>query len=257
MQLNYQYFESANSNLTPLVIVPGLFGSIANWRRVAKMLAAGRPVYVVDQRNHGRSPHSDSHSYADMVEDLSLFLQDREIESCHIAGHSMGGKVAMLLALEKLNHLASLCVLDIAPVTYSHSHAPFLEALLEVDLSNLESRAQADRALRHAIPDTPTRLFLLQSLGGSPGQYYWRINLAVLHQYMEQLVAFPDMHETSKTPALFLRGENSIYVTPEHHVKIKTLFSNSHIETVADAGHWLHAEQPKAVVAAIEKFLVL
>ena len=259
MQLHFQLFDEFEHDgaqeETPLIIIPGLFGSVANWRSIAKGLSASRPVYVIDQRNHGRSPHADTQSYADMVSDLREFIGEHELGSVHLAGHSMGGKVAMLFALEYPDSLSSLCVLDIAPVTYTHSHAPFLEALLAIDLSQLNSRAEADRALQQAIPDTGTRLFLLQSLAGSPEGYSWRINLSVLHEYMDEIVAFPEVERSTQVTALVVAGANSTYLRPEHHPQITTLFPKSHFKTVADAGHWLHAEQPKRVLEIIEEFL--
>jgi pimeloyl-ACP methyl ester carboxylesterase len=260
MQLHYQLFEeyeSANAaTQIPLIIIPGLFGSVANWRSIAKSLSSSRPVYVIDQRNHGRSPHDERNGYSDMVADLDQFMAQHQLEAAHISGHSMGGKVAMLFALEHEEKVTSLCVLDIAPVTYSHSHAPFLEALLEIDISKLKSRAEADRALQQAIPDTGTRLFLLQSLSGSAGNYQWRINLPVLHAYMDEIVGFPQIDRTSPVKTLVIVGADSSYFRPEYEQKVRQLFSASRIETVPNAGHWLHAEQPDKVVEIMEKFLL-
>lgn len=259
MKLNYQIFpeltDLSSTELAPWVILPGLFGSISNWRSVAKSLSGNRPVIVVDQRNHGRSPHADTHTYADMISDLHILLTDLGLKQVHLAGHSMGGKVAMLFALEQPTLLASLTVLDIAPVDYQHSHAPFLDSLLSVDLSNLKSRSDADRALKTAIPDTATRLFLLQSLSGSPGNYVWRINLKVLHKYMPEIVAFPDVAGESQVRTLVLAGQLSSYLRKEHHAKLENMFPNSEIITIPEAGHWLHAEQPALVIEKMEEFL--
>ncbi len=258
MKLNYQIFPEGaevNNHLTPLLIVPGLFGSISNWRSIAKQLSNSRTVIVVDQRNHGRSPHAESQSYADMVSDLVELCRDLQLASVDVAGHSMGGKVAMLLAVHHPDLLRSLVILDIAPVTYSHSHAPFLKALLDIDLSTLESRGGADRALRDAIPDTSTRLFLLQSLTGSPGNYKWRLNLKVLHDYMDEIIGFPDIDIHSEVDTLIIAGADSTYLLSEHHARLSELFPRSKFASVANAGHWLHAEQPEAVIKLMENFL--
>lgn len=259
MQLNFQVFpdglEVGEIKQTPLLIVPGLFGSISNWRTVARALSVNRPVIVIDQRNHGRSPHAPTHSYADMVADLHGFCVAHGLSKIDLAGHSMGGKVAMLFALEHDDLLESLIVLDVAPIRYSHSHAPFLQALLEVDLSAIESRSVADRQLKDVIPDTATRMFLLQSLAGSPGNYHWRLNLSVLSEYMEEIVGFPKVEGDSSVETLIMAGELSTYLLPEHRAGLAKLFPNSQFVSVSGAGHWLHAEQPKQVAKLIEEFL--
>ena len=155
----------------PMIIIPGLFGSTANWRSFARKLSVTQPVLVVDQRNHGRSPHAGTNTYDDMVADLIELCDHLSIEKAIFCGHSMGGKTAMQLALNHQERVEKLIVLDIAPVKYQHSHAPFLEGLMDIDLSALKSRSEADRALQDVITDTATRLFLLQNLTGSSGSY--------------------------------------------------------------------------------------
>lgn len=259
MNLYYQVFPEGVSideaRHSPLVIIPGLFGSTSNWRTVAKRLSESRPVIVIDQRNHGRSDHADSNSYTDMVADLFEFIELHQLQHIHLAGHSMGGKVAMLFALQYPKMLSSLIVLDIAPRTYTHSHAPFLSALLEIDLSDLKSRSEADRALQTAIPDVATRLFLLQSLTGSPNNYRWRINIQVLHDYMDEIVGFANVDSQSSVDTLVLGGDKSTYINESDIVSIQRLFPDSSYTTIANAGHWLHAEQPEQVIAEMETFL--
>lgn len=263
MQLHFQMFpEEAGfedmHGAAPLLIIPGLFGSTTNWRSVARKLASQRAVIVVDQRNHGRSPKADSQSFRDMVNDLVEFAAHHRIERIIPMGHSLGGKVAMLLALLQPRLVEKLIVIDIAPVKYTHSHAPFLEQLLQLDLAGLASRAGADRALAPVITDTATRLFLLQSLSGKPGDYHWRLNLPVLHKYMEQMMDFP-LHLVDQPQngldALFIRGENSDYVRERHLPLIVQLFPHAEITTMAKAGHWLHAEQPDKLVEIVRSFV--
>lgn len=243
---------------TPVLIIPGLFGSTANWRSIAKSLSADCPVIVIDQRNHGRSPHAESNSYTDLVADLLGFLNRNELDKIILCGHSMGGKVAMLFALLHPDRVEKLAVLDIAPVVYQHSHAPFLEELLKVDLATLESRRDADQALASVIPDIGTRLFLLQSLAGTAGRFFWRINLSVLYRFMPQLVGFPEKIVAgieNDCDAIFLSGGLSDYVKPGDHQNIHKYFRNARFAEVPQAGHWLHAEQPEKVLNAMQEFI--
>jgi len=263
MQLYYQRYPDNDADgdsdaRPPLLIIPGLFGSTANWRTVARSIGENHPVWVIDQRNHGRSPHASSNTYADMCDDLLKFMDQHRLSSIVPCGHSMGGKVAMLFSLLHPDRVAGLVVLDIAPIAYNHSHAPFLEELMRVDLSSLTSRGEADRALQAAIPDKGTRLFLLQNLTGSAGQYRWRINLSVLHQYMNDLTGFPvalvENLQYTKT-ALFINGERSDYLQASHHPLIVKLFAHVRFASISGAGHWLHAEQPEAIVKCLDSFL--
>ena len=242
----------------PILIIPGLFGSTSNWRGFARAVAEHHPVIVVDQRNHGRSAHADSHSYHDMVADLMGFLDEHDLQRVVLCGHSMGGKAAMVFALLHPERVSQLAVLDIAPVEYTHSHAPFLEEMMALDMCTLNSRSEADRALQAAIPDTGTRLFLLQSLTGSPGNYHWRLNLEVLHRYMSDIVGFPAdelLDKVSDVATAVIYGEGSDYVRPEHHQLMKNYFPNAYFEGIEGAGHWLHVEQPKPVVNALLEFV--
>lgn len=264
MQLFFQKYSDSNSLKdepgTPVVIVPGLFGSTANWRSFAKKLSEYCPVFVVDQRNHGRSPHANSNSYSDMVGDLLEFLDFHAIERINLCGHSMGGKVAMMFSLLYPQRVQRLTILDIAPVEYTHSHAPFLEQMMSLDLAALESRSAADKFLSEAIPDTSTRLFLLQSLVGSKGEFNWRLNLAALHKDMPKIASFPSSEldglcNTGET--LFISGELSDYVKNSDHYQILKYFPSAEFSSIPKAGHWLHAEQPHAVLVALLNFLQL
>lgn len=251
------YSPSGDSSI-PVLIIPGLFGSTANWRGFAKQLGEYCPVIVVDQRNHGRSPHADSHSYPDMVSDLLEFIDTMGLGQINLCGHSMGGKVAMAFALMHPERVNSLAVLDIAPVEYSHTHAPYLEKMIELDLDRLPSRSAADQLLKHAISDTSTRLFLLQSLAGTPGKFHWRLNLPVLLKDMPKILSFPlsqlaGLSYTGET--LFVSGENSDYLLESSHNQIVKFFPTTHFTAISKAGHWLHAEQPQAVLRSLLNFL--
>lgn len=248
----------------PLVIIPGLFGSTTNWNRFAshyrllneaESTAKANPVVILDQRNHGRSPHASSNSYADMVADLLEFCDQHGLHKINLCGHSMGGKVAMLFSLEYPRHVHKLIVLDIAPITYQHNHAQLLESLMAVDLLSLKSRSEADKRLQSAIPDTATRLFLLQSLSGSPGAYQWRLNLPILHRHVEEIGSFPEIEKKANSRSLFISGSQSNYLLEEHHVKILTLFPHALFKSISGAGHWLHVEKPQRVIEAMREFL--
>lgn len=261
MNLYYQTYPDAIniSDFTgadiPIIIIPGLFGSTANWRAVAKRLAESHKVIVVDQRNHGRSPHADSQTYADMVQDLREFCDNHNLTKIILCGHSMGGKVAMLFALEYPAMVSKLAILDIAPIAYEHSHAPHIRALLALDLGSLKSRSDADHQLQDSMPDIGTRMFLLQSLTGAPGRYQWKLNLPVLLEYMREIAGFPEVGGSSEVDAVFLAGNLSEYLLDQHHAKISSLFPNSQFMSVPNAGHWVHAEQPEQVIDIINNFI--
>jgi pimeloyl-ACP methyl ester carboxylesterase len=258
MQLYFQTYPESLRGNSPVIIIPGLFGSGSNWRSFARSLGNHFDVYVIDQRNHGRSPHANSQSYHDMARDLIEFIDFHGIDQAMLCGHSMGGKTAMVFSLLHPDRVSKLAVLDIAPVAYSHSHAPFLQELLKIDLQQLESRAEADRALEKAIPDAATRLFLLQNLSGSRLNYRWRINLQVLFDYMPEIIGFPSNELaklSTKIPCQFISGELSDYMQPAYQNVAKEYFPESGFAKIANAGHWLQIEQPKAVFKALLEFL--
>lgn len=258
MELFYQAYSPKNNGHSPVVIIPGLFGSTMNWRSFARELGKDYHVIVIDQRNHGESEHADSHTYSDMVGDLLSFIDKQGFESITLCGHSMGGKVAMLFALLHPERVDKLAVLDIAPVEYSHSHAPYLKALMKIDLSKLQSRSDAEAALQLTIDDTPTRLFLMQSLVGRKGEYRWRLNLPVLLKEMSNITGFE--HQTAAglvndLPVIVIIGGSSAYVRDEDHVVVKSYFPEAKFNSIDGAGHWLHAEQPKRVLNVLINFL--
>ncbi|MEM9047380.1 MAG: alpha/beta fold hydrolase [Pseudomonadota bacterium] len=241
--------------LPPLVIAHGLFGSGRNWRAIARALGRDRAVVTVDMRNHGASFHDADHSYAAMADDLARTVAEIGCE-VDLLGHSMGGKAAMALALTAPDCLRRLIVADIAPVAYGHSHAGHIAAMRALALDRLSSRAEADAALDHAgIADAPTRAFLLQNLMLAETPRRWLLNLDALEQAMPQLVGWPALSGLFDGPALFLSGAMSDYVLSDHRPKIQALFPQARFEAIADAGHWLHAQQPRAVIAAIDGFL--
>lgn len=254
-ELHFQDFPGP-AGTTPLVLAHGLFGSGANWRGVAKRLSGDRRVLVVDMRNHGRSFHADSMSYEEMARDILDTLDAENIDRADLLGHSMGGKAAMVAALLSPRAVEHLVVVDIAPVNYTHSHMPLIDAMMGVDVAALNSRKEADDALQEAIQDTMTRQFLLQSLEKAESGYRWRLNLDALKHGMGDLIGFPDLDATKfDGPALFIHGAESEYVQPEHHTRIERYFPNAVDVAVDQAGHWVHADQPDVLIEQVGTFI--
>lgn len=246
-----QYSDSG----PPLVILHGLYGNQGNWSTHARHFAQQHAVYAFDARNHGQSPWADSMRLGEMALDVAETLDSLGISSAHVIGHSMGGKVAMLLALEQPQRVRSLVVVDIAPVPYLKDLDPVLEALAALDLTTLGSRNEADARMAERISSKAVRDFLLANLQRSAdGKFHWRINLPVIRQYFGELTGWPG-HGSYKGPTLFIRGENSVYVLPEHYATMHAQFPQGTLKTVASAGHWVHSEKPEAVQRLIANFL--
>ncbi|MFQ5438534.1 MAG: alpha/beta fold hydrolase [Paracoccaceae bacterium] len=239
---------------TPLVIAHGLFGSARNWGVISRRLSGSRDVVAVDMRNHGQSDWFDHHSYADMAADLSDVIA-AHAGRADILGHSMGGKAAMVLALTRPEVVRRLIVADIAPVAYGHTQSHLIHAMRRLECDRIQTRRDADELLSGEIDDVATRAFLLQSLDIKTTPPRWRLNLAALERNMVDITGFPEVGATFSGPTLFLKGSSSDYILDEHRNRIEALFPNSRIETIQDAGHWLHAENPHALEAAIHRFL--
>jgi esterase len=231
----------------PLLIAHGLFGSARNWGVIAKRLSETRPVITVDMRNHADSPWYDSHSYPEMAADLAEVM-DRPMD---VLGQSMGGKAAMVLAVQRPDLVRKLIVADIAPVAYTHDQHGPLNAMRRVRLDEITSRAEAKAQmgdLGAGVAD-----FLLQSL--DMRERCWRLNLDVLQAEMDAIIGFPQISGTFDGPTLFLSGGDSDYVTADHRAAIKALFPNARFAKIPGAGHWLHAEKPREFVGSVAAFL--
>lgn len=240
--------------LPGLLIVHGLFGSARNWGAIAKRVSDDRQVLVVDMRNHGESPWYDSHGYENLAADLAAVI-DTHGAPMDVLGHSMGGKAAMMLALKTPRAVARLLIGDIAPADYPHSQNGLIDAMEALDLTGLTSRAEADRRLARHVDAPPVRAFLLQSLDLKASPPRWRLNLPVLRAEMHRITGWPaDVTGQSDHAALFLSGGQSDYVLPEHRAPIKALFPKARFAKIPDAGHWLHADQPRAFEAVIRSF---
>lgn len=255
MSLDLSYSEVGAG--PPLIILHGLFGSGRNWASIARRLGERFRVFTLDLRNHGDSPWAVTMGYRDMAADVAAFLARHGLEGAAVMGHSMGGKTAMVLALEKGDLVGRLIVVDIAPVAYRHSHLPLVEAMDAVDLTAVSRRAEVDAALTEAAPEAGLRAFLLHNLASAEGRLRWRLNLAAIGANMGDLIGFADGLDglSYGGPALFLAGAESDYLQPEHSARIRALFPAAEIDRIAGAGHWVHAEQPAAVLARVEAFL--
>lgn len=252
MELNFKTYGQGE----PLIILHGLFGSLDNWQTIGKTLAEHFLVFLVDQRNHGRSPHLDDMSYPILAEDLRDFMESHWIYRAHIVGHSMGGKTAMQFALHYPDMVDRLVVIDIAPKQYPGGHEEIFQALLDLQIDRIESRQEAEEFLSQRISSPPVLQFLLKNISRQTnGTYSWKMNLPVLYRNYRHLLDNIKGQEVYDAPSLFLRGGLSSYVLPEDEPAIRALFPQSRIETVNHAGHWVHAEAPDEVIAHVKNFL--
>ncbi|TVQ35060.1 MAG: alpha/beta fold hydrolase [Geminicoccaceae bacterium] len=238
-----------------VVILHGLLGAGRNWQTIAEQLAAAHRVVLIDLRNHGASPWASAMRYADMADDVRLTLAHLGIERACMIGHSMGGKVVMQLALREPERVTGLVVVDIAPVTYPNDHEAPVRALQGLDLSTLRNRAEADKALAPAIPNTALRHFLLQNLVRDGGGYRWRVNLDAIARAMPTLIGFPATEAVFDGPALAIVGGQSAYVDATGEAALQARLPQVVIERLPEAGHWPHAEAPEVVTRQLRAFL--
>ncbi|WP_367772101.1 alpha/beta fold hydrolase [Flavobacterium sp. WC2421] len=241
----------------PLLILHGFLGMSDNWKTLGTQFASdGFQVHMLDLRNHGRSLQSEEFSYEFMVQDVVEYCQGHNLNSIDIIGHSMGGKVAMLLATSYPELIDKLIVADIGPKFYPQHHQTILAGLNAVDFANKPSRSDVEATLSEYITDFGTRQFLLKSLyWQEPGQLAFRFNLSVFNEKMEEIgVALPENAIFNK-PTLFIRGGNSNYILDSDFEAIKKHFPDLKIETIPNAGHWLHAENPKMFHELVISFL--
>ena len=251
------YLEAGEANGgTPLLVLHGLFGSARNWQTLARRFAETHRVYALDLRNHGGAPWADGMSYPEMADDILRFLDDRGFARAAVVGHSMGGKAAMTLALTHPERVERLVVVDIAPVAYTHTHAPFVAAMKAADLTGRSRRPEVEAQLVAAVPEAPLRSFLMQNLVLENGAFSWRINLDAIDAGMADLIGYPDLGDARYDgPTLFIGGTASDYIRPEHHEAIRRRFPKAEIRMVEGAGHWIHAERPDEFATMIEHFL--
>lgn len=261
-----ELFYRKEGNGPPLVIIHGLYGSSDNWVNMGRRLAENYTVYMIDQRNHGRSPFTEEHTYNTMRDDLAEFFEQQQIEKASILGHSMGGKTAMWFAADYPEKVKKLVIADIAPKDYMllkdenqfYLHRNILLALKEIDISNVKSRKEIDDLLSERIDSAMIRQFLLKNVtkDKQTGLYKWRINVDVLYDYLDEIVNgvnlrwFDARIPITAYPVIFIRGLKSNYIMDEDIPLIKEIYPDASIIDIPDAGHWLHVEKPDEFMEA-------
>lgn len=242
-----------------VVFCHGLFGQGKNWTQVAKALAPEHRCLLVDMPDHGRSEWTEQFDYAAAADRVAALLDPEDPVA--LVGHSMGGKIAMLLALRHPALVERLCIVDVAPVAYAHASqfARFIDAMLGIDLASLERREAADRALADAVPDPGVRSFLLQNLRREGDGWAWQPNLALLRRDLDEIGGWPEDVLDGSTPydgpVLWVGGSRSSYVTDDNAPAMDRWFPRNRRVTVKDAGHWVHSEQPEVFREVLRGFV--
>ena len=268
MKLNYKKLGEGPA----LIIVHGLYGGLDNWLTVAKELAENFEVFIVDQRNHGKSPHDDSHTYIDLKNDLLEFMDDHGIDKAVLLGHSMGGKTVMFFAVDYPERVNSLVVVDIAPKNYSKisdytpqtiNHEHLVSVILNIDLNQFKSRTEINTDLAKQIKSEKVRQFLLKNLKRNEDKSFgWKLNIKAISKYLPQIMDGIDESSFAKGkgitgfPVLFIRGQESNYICDNDHKQIRTIFPYAEITSIPRAGHWVHAEQPNLLVKTVNYFIL-
>ncbi|MBC2593118.1 alpha/beta fold hydrolase [Ruficoccus amylovorans] len=253
MKLAHRYFGGAGNE--PLIILHGLLGSSRNWITIGRALAEDYEVFALDLRNHGDSPHADTTTFEEMAADVEETLLGLGLESAHLMGHSLGGKIAMHMAVNRPQRVRSLIVVDIAPKGYAAYHVGDFESMRALDLKSLTTRKEADTIMKATVPDFGQRQFLLTNLKrDADGKFVWGVNLEVLYRNLDLLRTNSIREDEVYTgPSRFILGQYSRFVRPEDHAIILKHFPNVRILTVPDCGHNPHIDQPKAFLEALQR----
>ncbi len=238
-----------------VVILHGVFGTSDNWQTFGKALAEHRRVLLVDQRNHGQSPHSSEFNYSAMADDLKTLVEEEQLAQPVVLGHSMGGKTAMFFAVRYPELLSNLIVVDIAPRAYPVHHQAVLDAFAAVEIDKIQSRSEAEKQMTSLVPEKGVRQFLLKNLQRTDDGFSWKLNLPVIRDNIEAIGEAVPEGKSFEKPTLFVRGAKSDYVQDEDETLIKQHFPKAQIATVKKAGHWVHAEQPEALLKVVTDFL--
>ncbi len=251
-KLNFKTFGSGD----PIIILHGLFGMLDNWQTIAKKLAEDYMVYLVDLRDHGKSEHTTEFNYSLLAQDIAEFLETEWIHEAYIIGHSMGGKTALQLVKDYPDLVEKLIVVDIGIKAYQGGHEIILKALSSVPIETIKSRKEVEEHLSQYISEPGIRLFLMKNLTrNKEGGYRWKMNLNLLIKHYQDILAGITFDDILDTPTLFIRGGNSRYIPDEDVESISSNFEDMKLETVQDAGHWVHAEQPNELLSIIRSFL--
>ncbi len=252
MQLNFKKFGEGQ----PMIILHGLFGMLDNWQTLSRSFAEKYQVFLVDQRNHGKSPHASLIDYQSMADDLHDFLLSHDLSNATILGHSMGGKTAMQFATYYPEMVRKLIVVDIAPKVYKGGHQKIFEALFNVNIEKVSSRMEVEAALAEKIDEPGIRLFLMKNLNRSKGgSYRWKMNLPAIHEHYDKILGNIDKDIHFEGDSLFIRGALSKYIKDEDEATIREYFPNARIVSIPDAGHWVHADAPRALFDEVVRFV--
>ncbi len=254
----------------PLIILHGLYGSSDNWINIGKALSETYRVYLVDQRNHGHSPHSHKHNYYVMVDDLLEFIQSQGLEKVNLLGHSMGGKTALYFAVAHPEMVQKLIVVDIAPTPYQMltktnpqalNHLNIMNALYNLDINHISTLKEADNQLAATIPYQRVRQFLLKNLKRNrDGSFRWLLNISAIRNELPAILdgLDPEKYRNNNAsfsfPVLFIKGELSEYIQAEHKDAILKIFPHANIQTIEGAGHWVHAEKREEFLETLRNF---
>lgn len=254
------------------IIVHGLYGSSDNWVSIGKALADRFEVYLVDQRNHGQSPHSDRHDYPSMKEDLREFMDDRAIESAVLAGHSMGGKTVMFFAVDYPERVNGLIVVDMSPRAYLSrenqskgmiDHARIISAMRTIDPGRFTSREDIEQVFSSSIPVPRVSQFLLKNLRRNRNHSFsWKLNLEAIYRNIDRIMEgieaskFDHGNGITGFPVLFIKGEKSNYITENDKPLIKKIFPYAEIVGIPNAGHWIHAEESDLLLKTVNEFIL-
>lgn len=242
INLNYKQLGSG----APVIILHGLLGNHRNWLTIGKKISNSFSVFLPDARNHGSSPHTSQMAYSDMVDDLSTLAQQQQLRDITLIGHSMGGKTAMLFALNNPELVKHLIVIDIAPVNYENDLGSLFEVMQALDIRNLKKRDEATAYFNASVDDEAFNQYLVSNLTFKNDSFHWRINLPVIADYASAIRSFPenDEHQMYIGSTLFISGENSDYILDQHQPLILEKFPNAIFRTIPGAGHNPHIDQP-------------
>lgn len=260
MKLNYK--ELGNPKSQPLLILHGVFGSLDNWLTLGRLFSEKYRVFLIDQRNHGRSPHDSSMNYTVLADDLHHFIEEHQLKNPLLIGHSMGGKVVMQYALNYPDAYDKMVVVDISPRKYNVSHhEAILNGLKAIDVKTLQNRNEADQTLGQYIDEEGVRMFLLKNLNRTKDGFEWKMNLPVLEKSIVKIGGAVTKNTTIDTavhfnekPTLFISGGQSRYIQEKDISAITKYFPNAHIHTIAEAGHWVHAQAPEEFFEVVMNF---
>lgn len=243
---------------TPVIILHGLFGMSDNWVTFGKILAKDFTVYIPDQRNHGKSPHTAEFNYSILTEDIVNFYNDHDIDNAVLIGHSMGGKVAIQTALRYPGLIKKLIVLDISPKSNKPSNEilQIIKAIKTLDIRIFSTRDKIKNALSERIEKKKIIEFLLKNVQrDSENNFKWKFNADAIVSNISGIAGEISSDDVFKKPALFIGGDKSKYITGEEFYEIIKYFPEARVEIIKGAGHWLHVDAHDHLLEMVKDFI--